>query len=110
MRIHAKFSVYNMKEVDSYMAVYFEKDDSTKLRTTNKKFASKDGQVAVYRSMKPGYEDTVYKDLDVFMPYDEFRLSRGKYNLKMDVDIIYENGDLVEHLNYYDFEYEKFRK
>ncbi len=110
MRIHVKFSVFNLKNVDSYLAVYFEKTDGTKLKTTNKKFASNDGQVAVYRSLKPGYDETVYSDLDVFMPYDEFKLSRGKYNLKLDADVIYENGDLVEHLNYYEFQYEKFRK
>ncbi len=108
MRIHVKFSVDNMKDVDSYMVVHFEKDDGAQLKTTNRKFASKDGQVSVYRSMKPGYDETVYKDLDVFMPYDELKLSRGKYDLKMDVDVIRENGDLVEHLNYYDFQYEKF--
>jgi hypothetical protein len=41
------------------------------------------------------------------MPYDEPKLERGKYDLKMDVDVIYENGDLVEHMNYHDFQYEK---
>jgi hypothetical protein len=110
MRIHVKFSAYNLKDVDSYLAIYFEKADGTKLKTTNKKFAANDGQVAVYRSMKPSYEDTIYDDLDVFMPYDELKLSRGKYNLKMDADVIYKNGDLVEHLDYEDFQYEKFRK
>ena len=110
MRIHAKFTVNNLKDEDSYLAIYFEKADGTDLKTTNKKFAAKDGQVAVYRSMKPGYDETVYKDLDVFMPYDELNLSPGKYDLKMDADVIYENGDLVEHLNYYEFQYEKFRK
>jgi len=107
MLIHVKFSVYNMKDVDSYLAVYFEKADGTKLKTTNKKFSSNDGQVAVFRSLKPGYQDTVYKDLEVFMPYEELKLPGGKYNLKMDADVIYENGDLVEHLGYHDFIYEK---
>ena len=107
MRIHVKFSVYNMKDVDSQLAVYFEKSDGTKLKTTGKKFSSKDGQVAVFRALKPGYDDTIYKDLEVFMPYDEFKLGKGKYDLKMDADVIYENGDLVEHLGYHDFQYEK---
>jgi hypothetical protein len=108
MRIHAKFSVYNMKGVDSEMVVLFEKADGTKLKSTAKTYSSKGGQVAAYRSMKPGYDDTIYKDLDVFMPYDELKLSRGKYDLKMDVDVIYENGDLIGHLTYHDFQYEKF--
>ena len=107
MRIHVKFSVYNMKGVDSQMVVYFEKSDGTKLTTTTKKFASKDGKVAVSRALKPGWDDTVYKDLEVFMPYDELKLGRGKYNLKMDVDLTSDQGDLIEHLGYHDFIYEK---
>ena len=107
MRIHVKFSVHKMKDVDSQLAIYFEKSDGTKLKSTSKKYSSKDGQVAVYRALKPGYVETVYKDLDVFMPYEELKLGKGKYDLKMDADVIYENGDLVEHLGYHEFQYEK---
>ena len=107
MRIHVKFSVYNMKDVDSYLAVYFEKADGTRLTSANRKYSSTDGQTAVFRALKPGYDDTIYKDLEVFMPYDELKLTNGKYDLKMDADVIYENGDMVEHLGYHDFEYEK---
>lgn len=107
MRIHVKFSVFNLKGVDSQLAIYFEKSDGTKLKSTSKSFSSKDGQVAVYRALKPGYDETVYKDLELFMPYEELKLERGKYDLKMDADVIYDNGDLVEHMNYHDFQYEK---
>ncbi len=107
MRVHVKFSVFNMKGVDSNLTLYFEKSDGTKLTTTNTKFSSKDGQVAVSRALKPGYDDTIYKDLEIFVPYDELKLGRGKYELKMDADVTLENGDLVEHLAYHDFMYEK---
>jgi len=105
--VHVKFSVFNMKDVDSNLTLYFEKADGTKLTTTNTKFSSKDGQVAVSRTLKPGFDDTIYKDLEIFMPYEELKLGRGKYNLKMDADVTLENGDLVEHLGYHDFTYEK---
>ncbi|MEP6903186.1 MAG: hypothetical protein ABJA66_15665 [Actinomycetota bacterium] len=107
MRIHVKFSVKNMKNEDSFLAIYFEKSNGTSLKTTNKKFAAKDGTVAVYRSMKPGYDEADYKDFDVFMPYDELNLGRGKYDLKMDADVIMENGDFVGHLDYHEFTYER---
>lgn len=107
MRVHVKFSVFNMKDVDSNLTLYFEKSDGTKLTTTNTKFSSKDGQVAVSRALKPGYDDTIYKDLEIFMPYNELKLGPGKYDLKMDADLTLENGDLVEHLGYHDFMYEK---
>ena len=107
MRIHTNFTVYKMKNIDSEVAIYFQKDDDTKLLTNNKEFRSKEGQVAVYKALKPSYDETVYNDLQLFIPYTEFSLSSGKYNLKMDVDLIYENGELVQHLTYSNFEYEK---
>jgi hypothetical protein len=94
-----------MKDIDSYLAVYFEKEDGEKLYTNNKTYRSKDGQVAVYKTLKPAYDDTVYEDAQVFIPYEEFNLDSGKYTLKMDVDVIYENGDLVEHMKFEEFEY-----
>ena len=108
MRIHLKFTLHKMKNIDSFAAIYFEQEDGTKLLTNNKEFRSKDGQVAVYKPLKPNFDDTLYEDLQLFIPYSEFSLSPGKYNLKMDVDVIYKNGDLAQHLEFYNFEYEKF--
>lgn len=105
MRIHVKFTVRKMKDTDSYLAVYFEKENGDKLYTNNKTYRSKDGQVSVFKSLKPAYDDTVYDDAVLFIPYDEFNLDSGKYNLKADVDVIYENGDLVEHMTFHEFEY-----
>jgi hypothetical protein len=107
MRIHVDCSVKNMKGVSSYLALYFQQKDGTKLFTNTQNFRSKDGQVAVFKPLKPAYDDAVYEDSQFFMPYEEFNLKRGKYDLQIDLDLIYENGDLVEHMTFYDFEYEK---
>src|SRR5207253_428914 len=103
MRIHVKFRLFNMKNVDSYVAIYFEKKNGEKLKTTRTGYLSKTGQVAVYRSLLPGYDEAVYSDLAQFMPYEEFNLGSGKYDLKMDVDVIYKDGGIVKHIKYYDF-------
>jgi len=103
MRIHVKFSVSKMKNVDSYLAIYFEKKDGEKLKTSNTDYRSKSGQVAIYKSLLPSYDETDYNDLQLFMPYSELNLGTGKFDLKMDVDVIYKNGDLVKHLDYHDF-------
>jgi len=107
MRIHVSFGVTGMKGVDAYLAIYFQKKNGTKLYTSNKAYRSKDGQTAVYWDFKPGYDPAEYEDVDVFIPYSEFNLSRGKYDLQMDADIIYKNGDIVQHLELYDFVYSK---
>lgn len=103
MRIHVKFRVFNMKEVDSYLAVYFETKSGEKLKTETIGYRSKTGQVAIYKSLKPAYDESVYSDAQLFMPYDELRLGSGRHDLKMDADLIYKNGDLVKHLKYYEF-------
>jgi hypothetical protein len=107
MRVHAKFTVVNMKGKPGYLAVYFQKKDGTKLLTNNRTYRSKEGQVAVYFTLNPGYERTVYEDAQVFLPYSEFNLAKGNYDLQMDVDVIHENGDLVDHLTFFDFWYQK---
>lgn len=105
MRIHTAFKVYSMKGTSGYLQIKFQKRDGTALMDTNSAFDAVDGSVAAFRSIKPGFEPTVYEDLDVFMPYDELDLTAGKYELKMDVDVIYENGELIQHLSFYNFDF-----
>ena len=59
--------------------------------------------MAIFKSLNPGYDETLYNDLQIFMPYSELKLGRGKFDLKLDADIIYKNGDLVKHLSYHEF-------
>lgn len=105
MRIHAKFTVSNMKDVKSYLAFYFENENGTRLKSYDKKFESTANDVAVYRSMTPGFDRTVYNDLSAFIPYNEIHLPSGKYNLKIDADLIYEAGGLIQHLAFKDFQF-----
>lgn len=107
MRIHVKFSVKNLKDVKSYVAVYFQKKDGTNLKTSDPDFRSENGNLALFYSIKPAYEETDYNDVQLFMPYDELNLSKGRHDLKMDVDLIYENGDIIQHLTYNEFWYEE---
>ncbi len=106
MRIHVKFTINNMKDIDGYVAVYFEKKNGEKIMGENTKYRSKSGQLAVYKSIRPAYAEAVYKDLQLFMPYDEINISKGKHDLKLDVDIILKNGDMVKHLKDHDFWFE----
>jgi len=108
MRIHVKFDVHNMEGVDCYLIVYFQEEDGTNLTTSDPTYGSSDGRVAVKKLLTPGYKDTTYKDLTVFMPYSELNLTKGKYNLKMDIDVAGKDETLIQHLGYHEFEYEKF--
>jgi hypothetical protein len=107
MRIHVDCSVKNMKGISSYLALYFQKKGGERLMTNSQGFRSENGHVALFKSLKPAYDPAVYDDSQFFMPYEELNLKRGKYDLQIDVDLIYENGELAQHMSLYDFEYEK---
>lgn len=109
MKIHLKFTVYEMKDKDAYVAIYFTYDDEMAgiLKDKNNKFVSTAGDVALYKSIKPGYDPAVYDDLVLFMPYSELDQEPGIYDLTMDVKVIYKEGGTIGQLTYYDFEYTK---
>lgn len=107
MRIHLKFTAFNMKGLDAYAAIYFEKKNGEKIEGINSGYRSKNGQLAVYKSIKPAYDEAVYKDLQLFMPYSEINVTKGKHDLKMDADIILTNGDMVKHLEEKTFWFER---
>ena len=107
MRIHTDFKVYNMKSVDGYLALYFQYRDGTPLEDNNGEFNSANDKVAAYGEIKPGYQTTVYEDFDIFMPYDELDLPAGNYDLRIEADVIYQEGGFVGHLTYYNFVYNK---
>jgi hypothetical protein len=103
LRIHLKFTAINLKGVDAYAAVYFEKKNGEKIDGVSTEYRSKNGQLAVYKSLKPGYDEAVYKDLQLFMPYSEINVGTGKFDLKMKAEIIYPSGDLINHMKDLEF-------
>lgn len=107
MRIHVKFTAYGMKNLDSYLAIYFLDEDGNYLKDNNRKFTSSSGDVAVYRDLKPGYDPADYADYSVFMPYSELDLPNGNWDLQMDVKLIYKAGGLISQLTKKTFNYKK---
>jgi hypothetical protein len=108
MKIHMKFSVYELKGIDTQIRIKFQDSLGADLKDSNKSFYTETGNVAVFGDLRPGYDSTDYSDFQVFMPYSEFDITKaGKYNLKMDIDLIYESGTFIQHLTFYEFEYSR---
>lgn len=107
MRIHTNFEVTGLKDVDSLLTVRVMKEDGTFLRNSNSSYSNNDGELAVTFDMKPGYATSVYKDAAVFLPYNQITVSRGKWNLKLDIDLNFEDGELIKHMTTYDFEFDR---
>lgn len=107
MIVHLKFEVKNMKDVDSFAVIYFQKPDGTFLQGGTGNYAAKDGRVAALKALRPGFEPTVYEDLEIFVPYDNLNLEVGKYNLKMDIDLVDQDENFIQHLTFKEFQYEQ---
>ncbi|MBX7173081.1 MAG: zinc ribbon domain-containing protein [Pyrinomonadaceae bacterium] len=112
MKIHTSFTAKNMKNVDSYLAVYVQKNDGSPVNGNDSSFRSKTGQTAVFKLLRPAYDPAEYEDTQLFLPYSSFGLPRGKYNLQLEVYLIYKDETLqakgpIAHLNTYDFEFEQ---
>ena len=107
MKIHSKFSVASMKGIKGYLVFFFERENGTRLKSYDNKFQSKGNDVALYKEITPGYDPAVYADYYGFIPYSELHLTKGEHNLKINANIIYENGTFIQHLGVEKFRYWK---
>jgi hypothetical protein len=85
MRVHAKFHVRYGKDVACMLIAYFYFDDDgpTPLKTTDAAYRAKDGTVSASTNFTPGFDNTDYNDLQIFVPYDALNMEEGdSYELK----------------------------
>ncbi len=107
MRMRVNFTVTGMKDKDGYLAIHFQKRDGEAIPANPGEYRDVKGDLAAFQTIKPDYDETLYKDLELFMPYDEIDLPVGKHDLRMDVDLLDGKGVSIEHLAYENFWYEQ---
>lgn len=108
MLMKATFTVKGMKGKDGYLAIHFQKSDGTPLPSKGQQeYSDAKGNLAAFSKIKPDFDNTEYKNLEVFLPYEELDLPVGKHDLKMDFDLLDGNGTQIEHMTYEDFWYEQ---
>ncbi len=85
MRVHATFRVRYGLGVPSMMIAYFfyDDEDNTPLKTDDGNYRDKKGGVSCHVNFTPAYDPAVYKDLQLFMPYEALNMESGEnYDLK----------------------------
>jgi hypothetical protein len=85
MRVHATFRVRYGLGVESMMIAYFYYDDAdnTPLKSADEDYRDKKGNVSCHVNFTPAYDPAIYKDLQLFMPYDALNMESGEqYDLK----------------------------
>lgn len=82
MTIKSSFNIKNAKGKKCKIGSFFLYRDGTPLKDQNQLYLSRDGDVATYNDFTPLYDNTNFKDLEVFIPYDELHLGNGRTKLK----------------------------
>lgn len=85
MRVHANFTVKYGYDVSCRLIAYFYYDDSdnTPLKSGDAKYRTREGNVSASVNFKPAYDPAVYKDYQMFVPYDALNMESGdEYDLK----------------------------
>ena len=95
IKIHVKFSVQGMQHKQGLCAAWFYYDSGEKLVLTehNGAYTTASKQVSVADDFTPGYENTIYEDFVLFIPFSAFpRLGNGKFGFKFYVGIMDSNN------------------
>lgn len=80
MRIHINMNAYNLKSKQCRASAYFYTDSGTALTDRNDNYHTTDGKVSCGKNFKPGYDNTIYEDFTIFMPYYELHIyTKGSY-------------------------------
>jgi hypothetical protein len=95
MSIHVRFRLKNYQNTKCSVNAYFYFASGERLIDFNKINASNDGQVAMGMDIIPRYRDSSFEDVRLFMPYSELHLFTGDYELKFDIELQTQSGDLI---------------
>ena len=106
MMLHAKFRVVNAYNQSGKVIAYFHYNDGTALKDFNGQYCTNDGKVCVSSAIRPGYKDTTYDNLSIFMPYEELHMGSGRSELNYRMQI-YINNKYYASSSTYNFTYTK---
>lgn len=92
MNVKVSFDVSGMKGKTGICVAYFYFENGTALNDYNKHYYTTDGKVSSSTKYTPGWDNTTYTDLKIFLPYSELHLGSGKSHLKAKVEIFDNNN------------------
>lgn len=87
--VHVSFNINGMKGKDARVVAYFYDSNGKALVNTNGSYGTtgSTSYVSTGEDIKPGYDNTLYSDLEIKIPYDELHLS-GTYSRTLRVDVV----------------------
>jgi hypothetical protein len=95
MRVHANFTVkYGLDNPCKLIAYfYYDDTDNQALEAGDPKYRTAEGKVSASTNFTPQYDPALYKDLQLFIPYDALNLESGDvYDLKFYLALYDQSG------------------
>jgi S1-C subfamily serine protease len=87
MLLHVAFQITGAKgQSGELVAVFFDRNGRP-MKANNKAYGNAAGELCAFQRIAPGYDTTAYKDLTLFLPYDELTTYPGKNELKFVVNV-----------------------
>lgn len=89
LSVHVSFNISGMKDKDARVSCYFYDRNGNALVNTNGSYGTtgSPSYVSSGEDIKPGYDNSLYSDLEIKIPYDELHLS-GTYSRSLRVDVL----------------------
>lgn len=87
MKIHLGFTTGYLKGVPCRASAYFCFANGKELRDSNLEYHSYDGQVSTGTTFTPNFVLNTFKDVVLFMPYEELHIASGRHELKFHVNL-----------------------
>jgi tetratricopeptide (TPR) repeat protein len=104
MKIHVKFTVYNMLNKQGGVNAWFYFSNGNEVKDSKSgSYRTSTGHASVGKQFSPTYENSLYKDFELFMPYDEIPSGSGKHDLKFKIGIFEGTNHLVSS-SFYNFQ------
>ena len=106
MSIHLQFNVENCINERCEAIAYFYDAGGKQLKDINQKYRTKTGYVCAGTEFIPAYDNALYDDLAIFMPYKELDLpaDSGKHDLKFYVEFYnYASQSFIGKTNFWNF-------
>ena len=102
--VHVAFDISGMKGQNCKAIAYFDYPQGTGIKDTNGRYCTTGGTVCTSMDFSPGWTDTSYSDLALFIPNDELHLLSGKRTYYTRVFIQTPSGNFLGNSDFASFD------
>lgn len=106
MRIHIEFETLGLKGHVLRPCVFFYYKDNRVIKGSQNKYMTPDGQATIQDQCTSTFENSIWKDYTLFIPYSAMDIPSGNNDCKFYV-VIYDNGLRRAESDYYHFNFSR---